>query len=166
MRLEHWAAWGVKGKNLLAFVQIRVQDNVNAQHQLVTVKFGITSLVAVLGWSMGAGQTFQWAVRSAQLHSALFHQALQVHTLHWPHSMVRALSQEGMQCGDIHLTADYSTAAIQRWCPRFSPSVARPAPAPTTRYACLPNLKDYAITERQATCTSTSILEIVARGKC
>ena len=48
------------------FVQIAVQDNVNAQHQLVTEKFGITSLVAVLGWSMGAGQTFQWAVRSAQ----------------------------------------------------------------------------------------------------
>ena len=46
-------------------LQIRVQDNVNAQHQLVTEKFGITSLVAVLGWSMGAGQTFQWAVRSA-----------------------------------------------------------------------------------------------------
>ena len=49
-----------------AGVQIRVQDNVNAQHQLVTEKFGIESLVAVLGWSMGAGQTFQWAVRSAQ----------------------------------------------------------------------------------------------------
>ena len=46
-------------------LQIRVQDNVNAQHQLVTKKLGITSLVAVLGWSMGAGQTFQWAVRSA-----------------------------------------------------------------------------------------------------
>lgn len=46
-------------------MQIRVQDNVNAQHRLVTEKFGITSLVAVLGWSMGAGQTFQWAVRSA-----------------------------------------------------------------------------------------------------
>ena len=46
-------------------VQIAVQDNVNAQHRLVTEKFGITSLVAVLGWSMGAGQTFQWAVRSA-----------------------------------------------------------------------------------------------------
>ena len=76
MRLAHWAAWGVKGKGLLAFVQIRVQDNVNAQHQLVTEKFGITSLVAVLGWSMGAGQTFQWAVRSAQLPSALFYQAL------------------------------------------------------------------------------------------
>jgi hypothetical protein len=66
----------MKVLGLASIVQIRVQDNVNAQHQLVTEKFGITSLVAVLGWSMGAGQTFQWAVRSAQLHSALFHWAL------------------------------------------------------------------------------------------
>ena len=44
-------------------VQISVLDNVRAQHCLVTEKFGITSLIAVLGWSMGAGQTFQWAVR-------------------------------------------------------------------------------------------------------
>ena len=44
-------------------MQISVLDNVTAQHCLVTEKFGITSLVAVLGWSMGAGQTFQWAVR-------------------------------------------------------------------------------------------------------
>ena len=44
-------------------VQISVLDNVTAQHCLVTKKLEITSLVAVLGWSMGAGQTFQWAVR-------------------------------------------------------------------------------------------------------
>ena len=67
-----------------------------------------------------------------------FTRLCQVHTLHWPRSMVRARSQEGMPCGDVHLTANCSTAAIQRWCPRFSPSVARHAPAPTTRYACLP----------------------------
>ena len=48
---------------ILLTVQISVRDNVMAQHCLVTKKFGITSLVAVLGWSMGAGQTFQWAVR-------------------------------------------------------------------------------------------------------
>lgn len=44
-------------------LQIRVLDNVAAQHQLVTKHFGITKLVAVVGWSMGAGQTYQWAVR-------------------------------------------------------------------------------------------------------
>jgi homoserine O-acetyltransferase len=44
------------------FPHVRVQDNVRAQHQLVTERFGIERLVAVTGWSMGAGQTYQWAV--------------------------------------------------------------------------------------------------------
>ncbi|KAL0041313.1 hypothetical protein WJX77_012136 [Trebouxia sp. C0004] len=42
--------------------EIRVQDNVRAQHRLVTERFGIKKLVMVFGWSMGAGQTFQWGV--------------------------------------------------------------------------------------------------------
>lgn len=35
-------------------------DNVRAQHELVTKHLGIQHLRAVLGWSMGAGQTYQW----------------------------------------------------------------------------------------------------------
>jgi homoserine O-acetyltransferase len=38
-------------------------DNVRAQHELVTKHFGITHLRAVLGWSMGAGQTYQWVTQ-------------------------------------------------------------------------------------------------------
>jgi len=44
------------------FPDIRVQDNVRAQHKLMTEGFGIERLAAVTGWSMGAGQTYQWAV--------------------------------------------------------------------------------------------------------
>ncbi|KAF9299888.1 hypothetical protein BGZ74_008547 [Mortierella antarctica] len=36
-------------------------DNVRAQHTLLTVGLGITDQIAVVGWSMGAGQAFQWA---------------------------------------------------------------------------------------------------------
>ncbi|KAG0198187.1 hypothetical protein BGX28_008345 [Mortierella sp. GBA30] len=36
-------------------------DNVKAQHQLVTEGLGIMDQIAVLGWSMGGGQAFQWA---------------------------------------------------------------------------------------------------------
>ncbi|KAF9397286.1 hypothetical protein BGX21_009025 [Mortierella sp. AD011] len=36
-------------------------DNVMAQHELVTKGLGITGQIAVLGWSMGAAQSFQWA---------------------------------------------------------------------------------------------------------
>ena len=34
-----------------------------AQHRLVTEHFGIKELQLVLGWSMGAQQTYEWAVR-------------------------------------------------------------------------------------------------------
>ena len=37
-------------------------DNVTAQHRLVTERFGIQRLALVTGWSMGAGQSYQWAV--------------------------------------------------------------------------------------------------------
>lgn len=48
--------------NQARFPKVRTEDNVRAQHKLVTEKFGIRKLKLVIGWSMGAGQTFQWAV--------------------------------------------------------------------------------------------------------
>ncbi|KAM5341175.1 hypothetical protein ACJ41O_015284 [Fusarium nematophilum] len=45
------------------FPDISFYDNVRAQHQLVTDGLGIKHLRAVLGWSMGAGQSFQWATQ-------------------------------------------------------------------------------------------------------
>lgn len=50
-----------------SFPPIRVRDNVNAQHRLVTERFGISTLALVLGWSMGAGQTYQWAVSHPEM---------------------------------------------------------------------------------------------------
>jgi homoserine O-acetyltransferase/O-succinyltransferase len=44
------------------FPRVTVQDNVFVQHKLVTEHFGIERLALVTGWSMGAGQTYQWAV--------------------------------------------------------------------------------------------------------
>ena len=45
------------------FPSVTIADDVRAQHRLVTEHFGITSLHAVLGWSMGGQQTYEWAVR-------------------------------------------------------------------------------------------------------
>ncbi|MGM1047399.1 MAG: alpha/beta fold hydrolase [Bacillota bacterium] len=42
------------------FPQVSIHDNVRLQHQLVTQKFGITKIALVVGWSLGAVQTFQW----------------------------------------------------------------------------------------------------------
>lgn len=47
--------------NIKPFPKVSVFDNVRAQHKLVTEHLGISHARAVLGWSMGAGQTYQWA---------------------------------------------------------------------------------------------------------
>lgn len=44
------------------FPDISFYDNVKAQHQLLT-HLGIKHIRAVLGWSMGAAQSFQWATQ-------------------------------------------------------------------------------------------------------
>jgi homoserine O-acetyltransferase/O-succinyltransferase len=44
------------------FPNVTFWDQVQQQYRLVTEKFGIETLPLVTGWSMGAGQTYQWAV--------------------------------------------------------------------------------------------------------
>src|SRR3954464_12045114 len=49
------------------FPRISVRDNVESQYRLGTQGFGIETLPLVLGWSMGAGQTYQWAVSHPEM---------------------------------------------------------------------------------------------------
>ena len=48
---------------MASFPKVRIGDDVRAQHKLVTEKFGLKSLALVVGGSMGAQQTYEWAVR-------------------------------------------------------------------------------------------------------
>ncbi len=45
------------------FPEISIADDVIAQHKLLTEFFGIKELQLVTGWSMGAQQTYEWAIR-------------------------------------------------------------------------------------------------------
>jgi homoserine O-acetyltransferase len=45
------------------FPKVRIGDDVRAQHKLLTEHFGLESLELVVGGSMGAQQTYEWAVR-------------------------------------------------------------------------------------------------------
>ena len=45
------------------FPHVRIGDDVRAQHKFVTEKFGLKSLALIVGGSMGAQQTYEWAVR-------------------------------------------------------------------------------------------------------
>lgn len=45
------------------FPVVTFSDNVRAQYRLLTEKLGINHARAVIGWSMGGGQAYQWAVQ-------------------------------------------------------------------------------------------------------
>lgn len=49
------------------FPNVTVYDNIVAQHRLVTEQLGIERIELVTGWSMGAGQTFQWGVSHPEM---------------------------------------------------------------------------------------------------
>jgi len=49
------------------FPVITIRDDVAAQHRLVTAGFRIERIALVVGWSMGAQQTFQWAASHPDL---------------------------------------------------------------------------------------------------
>lgn len=56
----HNTAYPAGGPN---FPNVRIGDDVRAQHKLVTEHFGLSELALVVGGSMGAQQTWEWAVR-------------------------------------------------------------------------------------------------------
>ncbi len=49
------------------FPKVRIGDDVRAQHKLLTGTFGLQSLALVVGGSMGAQQTYEWAVRYPEM---------------------------------------------------------------------------------------------------
>ncbi|MFK8068950.1 MAG: alpha/beta fold hydrolase [Gammaproteobacteria bacterium] len=50
-----------------SFPELSISDDVRAQHQLLTEHLGVKHLQLVTGWSMGAQQTYEWAVRYAEM---------------------------------------------------------------------------------------------------
>lgn len=69
------------------FPAISTRDNVNAGYRLATEKLGIKRLKAVVGFSMGAQQAFQWAVSYPDFVSAIV--AYCGTAKEYPHGVVR-----------------------------------------------------------------------------
>jgi homoserine O-acetyltransferase len=84
------------------FPHVAMFDNVEAQHRLVTERFGIDRLVLVVGASMGAGQAYQWAVSHPEMVERLAPITGSSHTS--PHNQVFL---EGLRAA---LTADSAFA--------------------------------------------------------
>jgi homoserine O-acetyltransferase len=49
------------------FPPISIRDDIAAQYRLVTERFGIHRIALVMGYSMGAQQTYQWAVSHREI---------------------------------------------------------------------------------------------------
>src|SRR6201996_7179966 len=69
------------------FPVMTVRDNVEAVHQLLTHELGIQHLRAVIGFSMGAEQAFQWAVSYPDYMDRIV--ATSGTARCWPHGVMR-----------------------------------------------------------------------------
>ena len=68
-----------------------IRDNVAAGHQLLTQALGIRHLRAVIGFSMGGQQAFQWGVSYPDFADRIVVTSATAKT--WPHGIVRLESQ-------------------------------------------------------------------------
>ncbi len=84
------------------FPVMTIRDNVEAVHQLLTRGLGITHLRAVIGFSMGAQQAFQWAVSYPEYMDRIVATSGTART--WPQGIVR---NEG-QIAAITADADFN----------------------------------------------------------
>ena len=93
------------------FPKVRIGDDVTAQHKLLTERFGIERLALVVGGSIGAQQTYEWAVR----HPAMVQRAAAVagtakitpHNVLFADTLVDAIkSDPGFAAGRYAATAE------------------------------------------------------------
>jgi homoserine O-acetyltransferase len=73
------------------FPMMTIRDNVSAVHQLLIKGLGVQHLKAVIGFSMGAEQAFQWAVSYPRFADKIV--ATSGTAKCWPHGVVRLESQ-------------------------------------------------------------------------
>ncbi len=69
------------------FPAISIRDNVHATYRLLTEKFGVSHINAVMGFSMGAQQAFQWAVSYPDFMDKVI--GLAGSAVEYPHGAIR-----------------------------------------------------------------------------
>jgi len=85
-----------------------IRDNVNAVHRLLETDLGITHLRAIIGFSMGAQQAFQWAVSYPGFADRIVATSGTAKT--WPHGVVRLEGQIAALTADpVFNAGDYTT---------------------------------------------------------
>ncbi len=90
------------------FPVMTIRDNVAAVHALLTQGLGVTHLRAIIGFSMGAQQAFQWAVSHPTFADRIVATSGTAKT--WPHGIVRLEGQISALTADPAFNnGDYTT---------------------------------------------------------
>ena len=90
------------------FPKMTIRDNVQAVHQLLTQELGINHLYALIGFSMGAQQAFQWAVSYPDFMGAVVATCGTAKT--YGHGVVRLEGQiAALTADDAFENGDYKT---------------------------------------------------------
>src|SRR5437868_4911943 len=85
-----------------------IRDNVEIVHRLLTEELGVTHLAAIVGFSMGAQQAFQWAVSHPEFASRIVATSGTAKT--YPHGFVRLEGQIAAIAADAGFQGgDYKT---------------------------------------------------------
>lgn len=94
------------------FPAISIRDDVEAARRVLVDDLGITHLRAVIGFSMGAQQAFQWAVSHPAFADRIVATAGTART--WPHGIVRLEGQVRALTADAAFNGgDYVTEPVQ-----------------------------------------------------
>ena len=94
------------------FPVMTIRDNVEAVHRLLTEEFKITHLRAVVGFSMGAQQAFQWGVSYPDFMNRIV--ATSGTAKNYPHGFVRLEGQISALTADPVFNAGNYTAQPKR----------------------------------------------------
>jgi homoserine O-acetyltransferase/O-succinyltransferase len=90
------------------FPVMTIRDNVEAVHRLLTEELKITHLRAIIGFSMGAQQAFQWAVSYPDFADRIVATSGTAKT--YPHGVVRLEGQiAALTADDAFQNGDYKT---------------------------------------------------------
>ncbi len=91
-----------------SFPAISFQDNIRAQHQLLTAELGVLEIALVLGWSMAGCQAYNWAVQYPDMVKAILPFCASAKTS--PHNFVFLEGVKAALCADpIWNNGNYDT---------------------------------------------------------
>jgi homoserine O-acetyltransferase len=94
------------------FPVMRIRDNVEAVHRLLTEDLHITHLRAIIGFSMGAQQAFQWAVSYPRFADRIVATSGTAKT--YPHGVVRLEGQIAALTADATFNnGDYTSPPVK-----------------------------------------------------